>query len=142
MSGQVSRGSAGEYQADERAGVARLICLMSGQVSRGSWSIFDVFKWNVDNDGYTCNYPLWFIWALLWIQIIANYLVKWVKSDWTLFLIGFAVSLLGYRYIKHHGNPLQYSCLENPMDRVNLVGCSPVGRKESDMTEGLSSSSS
>ena len=33
MSGQVSRGSAGEYQADERAGVAGL---MSGQVSRGS----------------------------------------------------------------------------------------------------------
>ena len=26
MSGQVSRGSAGEYQADERAGVARLSC--------------------------------------------------------------------------------------------------------------------
>ena len=26
MSGQVSRGSAGEYQADERAGVARLRC--------------------------------------------------------------------------------------------------------------------
>ena len=55
MSGQVSRGSAGEYQADEQAGVARLswrvsgrltgrcraavlasIRLMSGQVSRGS----------------------------------------------------------------------------------------------------------
>ena len=55
MSGQVSRGSAGEYQADERAGVARIswrvsgrragrcraadlasIRLMSGQVSRGS----------------------------------------------------------------------------------------------------------
>ena len=55
MSGQVSRGSAGEYQADERAGVARLswrvsgrgagrcrgaqlasIRQMSGQVSRGS----------------------------------------------------------------------------------------------------------
>ena len=32
MSGQVSRGSAGEYQTDEQAGVARL----SGQVSRGS----------------------------------------------------------------------------------------------------------
>jgi len=28
-----------------------------------------------------------------------------------------------------HGNPLQYSCLENPMDR------SLVGYKESDMTE-------
>ena len=55
MSGQVSRGSAGEYQADERAGVGRLswrvsgrcvgrcraaplarIRQMSGQVSRGS----------------------------------------------------------------------------------------------------------
>ena len=33
-----------------------------------------------------------------------------------------------------NGNPLQYSCLENPMD---LVGYSPWGRKESDMTERL-----
>ena len=24
-----------------------------------------------------------------------------------------------------HGNPLQYSCLENPMDRQNLAGDSP-----------------
>ena len=30
MSGQVSRGSAGEYQADERAGVARLSWRVSG----------------------------------------------------------------------------------------------------------------
>ena len=30
-----------------------------------------------------------------------------------------------------HGNPLQYSCLENPMDR----GYSPWGHKESDTTE-------
>ena len=27
-----------------------------------------------------------------------------------------------------HGNPLQYSCLENPMDRI-LVGYSPWGQK-------------
>ena len=31
MSGQVSRGSAGDYQADERAGVARLSCRVSGR---------------------------------------------------------------------------------------------------------------
>ena len=31
-----------------------------------------------------------------------------------------------------NGNPLQYSCLENPMDRA---GFSPWGRTESDMTE-------
>ena len=35
-----------------------------------------------------------------------------------------------------NGNPLQYSCLENPMDRGrSLVGYSPWGHKESDMTE-------
>ena len=32
-----------------------------------------------------------------------------------------------------NGNPLQYSCLENPMDRVH--GYSPWGCKEWDMTE-------
>ena len=37
---------------------------------------------------------------------------------------------------KGNGNPLQYSCLENPMDRG--VGYSPWGHKESDMTERLS----
>ena len=34
-----------------------------------------------------------------------------------------------------HGNPLQYSCLENPHGQRNLVGYSPRGCKELDMTE-------
>ena len=35
-----------------------------------------------------------------------------------------------------NGKPLQYSCLENPMDGWrSLVGYSPWGRKESDRTE-------
>ena len=34
-----------------------------------------------------------------------------------------------------HGNPLQYSCLENPHGQRSLAGCSPWGRKESDTTE-------
>ena len=37
-----------------------------------------------------------------------------------------------------NGNPLQYSYLENPMDRGAWLGYSPWGRKESDMTESLS----
>ena len=37
-----------------------------------------------------------------------------------------------------NGNPLQYSCLENPMDGGACSLCySPWGRKESDMTERL-----
>ena len=35
---------------------------------------------------------------------------------------------------KINGNPLQYSCLEKPMDR-RLVGYGPWGRKGSDTTE-------
>jgi len=34
-----------------------------------------------------------------------------------------------------HGNPLQYSCLENPHGQRSLVGYSPWDCKESDMTE-------
>ena len=36
-----------------------------------------------------------------------------------------------------HGNPLQYSCLENPHEQKSLVGYSPWGHKESDTTEQL-----
>ena len=34
-----------------------------------------------------------------------------------------------------HGNSFQYSCLENPNGQRSLVGYSPWGRKELDMTE-------
>ena len=37
-----------------------------------------------------------------------------------------------------HGNPLQYSCLENPHGQRSLAVHSPQGHKESDMTEWLS----
>ena len=39
--------------------------------------------------------------------------------------------LLGGR----HGNPLQYSCLENPHGQRSLAGYSPRGHRESDTTE-------
>ena len=37
-----------------------------------------------------------------------------------------------------HGNPLQYSCLENPCGQRSLAGYSPWGLKELDTTERLS----
>ena len=37
-----------------------------------------------------------------------------------------------------HGNSLQYSCLKNPHGQKSLVGCSPWGHTESDMTERVS----
>ena len=36
-----------------------------------------------------------------------------------------------------HGNPLQYSCLENPYGQSSLAAYSPWGCKESDMSERL-----
>ena len=36
------------------------------------------------------------------------------------------------------GNPLQYSCVENTYGQRNQASYSPWGRKESDMTERLS----
>ena len=34
-----------------------------------------------------------------------------------------------------HGNPLQCSCLENSHRQRSLVGCSPWGHQESEMTK-------
>ena len=34
-----------------------------------------------------------------------------------------------------HGNPLQYSCLENPYGQRSLMGSAPWGDKDSDTTE-------
>ena len=41
-----------------------------------------------------------------------------------------------------HGNPLQYSCLENPHGQRSLVGYSPWGCRELAMTERLSTAKS
>ena len=45
---------------------------------------------------------------------------------------------LGRSPERGHGNPLPYSCLENPHGQRSLAGYSPWGRKESDTTERLS----
>ena len=36
---------------------------------------------------------------------------------------------------ERNGNPLQYSCLENPHGQRRLAGCSPEACEELDMTE-------
>ena len=46
-----------------------------------------------------------------------------------------SISGLGRSRGGRNGNPLQYSCLENPRGQRSLVGHSPWGCKESDTTE-------
>ena len=50
-------------------------------------------------------------------------------GDWSL------IPRLGRSPGGGHGNPLQYSCLENPHRQRSLEGCSPWGCKELDITE-------
>ena len=45
------------------------------------------------------------------------------------------VRSLGWEDPLEEGNPLQYSCLENPHGQRSQEGCSPWGHKESDTTE-------
>ena len=45
---------------------------------------------------------------------------------------------LGRTPVGGHGNPLQYSCLENPQRQRSLESYNPWGCKELDMTEPLS----
>ena len=49
---------------------------------------------------------------------------------------------LGRSHAGGLGNPLQYSCLENPHGQRSLMGNSPWGRKELDRTERLSTAQS
>ena len=70
------------------------------------------------------------IWASLVAQMVKN--LPAGQETW-LWSLGWEDPLEGGR-----GNPLQYCCLENPMDLRSLAGCSLWGHKESDMTEWLS----
>ena len=48
------------------------------------------------------------------------------------------ISGLGRSLGEGNGDPLQYSCLENPHGHRSLMGCSPWDGKELEMTEWLS----
>ena len=75
--------------------------------------------------GEGIGYPLQCSWVSLVDQMVKNLPAMW--ETWVQRSPGAG-----------HGNPLQYSCLENPHGQRSLVGYSPWGHKELDMTEKLS----
>ena len=64
----------------------------------------------------------------------------WLSGEESACNAGDASSIPGSRRSPEggHGNPLQYSCLENPYGRRSLTGNSSWGCKELDTTEQLS----
>ena len=65
-------------------------------------------------------------------SIVASLVTQWLRILWQCRKI---FPRLGRSLGEGHGAPLQYSCLENPHGQRNLVGYSPWGHKELDMTE-------
>ena len=61
--------------------------------------------------------------------------LQWNRVMWTLYQ-KYLISIIKL-YGEGNGNPLQYSCLEKTQGRRSLIGYSPWGHKESDMTEQL-----
>ena len=61
-------------------------------------------------------------------QMVKNPPAKWETQVW---------SLGQEDPWRKNGNPLQYSCLENSMDRGDWGGYSPRDRKETDVTERI-----
>ena len=86
--------------------------------------------------GEGIGYPRQYSWAPLVVQTIKNPPATqetWVRSlGWEDPLAGVGWGGVG------HGNPLQYSCLENPHGQRSLVDYSLWGHKELDMPERLS----
>ena len=62
-----------------------------------------------------------------------TWLSNWTKTSICRFSCGDV-----YCSWEGHGNTLQYSCLDNPHGQRSLVGYTPWGHKELDMTERLS----
>ena len=60
-------------------------------------------------------------------KLTGNARLVWLQPKWT-FQLQLGIG-------EGHGNPLQCSCLENPLGQKSLVGCSSWGCRKSDMTE-------
>ena len=91
--------------------------------------------------GEGIGYLLQYSWASVVAQMVKNPPAMWETwfNPW--------VGKIPWRrtwqptpvFFPGHGNPLQYTSLENPHGQRSLAGCSPWGCKESDTTEVLNS---
>lgn len=72
------------------------------------FSIFDVFRLYTDYGGYVCNYPLWFLWALFWVQLITQVMDRFIKNEYILLALAFIISILGshMQFVEHLATPL------------------------------------
>lgn len=58
------------------------------------------------NDAFIINYPLWFVLALLNIQILTNILIKYIGNKYLIVLVAIIISLVGNYYVRTIPTPL------------------------------------
>lgn len=69
------------------------------------FSVFDVFRLYFGADGYTCNYPLWFIWALFWVQLMTNLMDQILKKHIYILIAAFIIYIIGVEYVDYAPTP-------------------------------------
>ena len=69
------------------------------------FSILDVFRLYSGTDGYTCNYPLWFIGALFWIQLMTNLMNQILKKPTIILIVALVIYILGVEYVDYVPTP-------------------------------------
>ena len=68
-------------------------------------SVLDVFCLYSGTDGYTCNYPLWFIWALFWVQLMTNLMDQILKKRFYILIVALIIYIMGVEYVNHVPTP-------------------------------------
>ena len=86
---------------------------------------------------HPCHSPYFGFGTLVWASQVAQVVENLPTSAGAAEDTG-SIPGLGRPPGGEHGNPLQYSCLENPHGESSLAGYSPRGCKEWNTTEGLS----
>ena len=110
-----------------------LVCCNSCRSSRGLIVRVQQYKSWMQNGIWV---QIWLIW--LWVQILccrASQVAQVVKNLPASAGDTGSVPGLGRSFGGGHGNPLQYSCLENSCGERSVARYSPGGCKESDMIE-------
>ena len=72
------------------------------------YSIMDVFKLYTGNEAFIVNYPLWFICAIICMQLVMYVIEKIIKTKIPLLIIAFIISTIGFFYIQWIPTPFMF----------------------------------
>lgn len=69
----------------------------------------DLFATHKDTTGFTVNTPLWFIAALINLQVMLHVLMKTLRRPWLVMTVALAVSAAGFCWLRFHESYFMFS---------------------------------